>query len=70
MHDARDAPRSYSIHDTVARESLLSNVSGSLSACNAVDDDIYSEDDDTGPIGMQCLPTLSRRVRTPSICEI
>jgi hypothetical protein len=59
---ANQAPRSCSIHDSVARDSVVSEFSGSISGCDAIDPDAYSEDDDTGPVGMQCLPTLSRSV--------
>lgn len=59
---AHQAPRSYSIHDGAARDTIVSEMSGSISGCEGIDPDVYSEDDDTGPLGMQCLPTLSRRV--------
>lgn len=60
MRQADQAPRSYSIHDAVSRERALSDVSGSVSAY-AADEDDYSDEDES-PLGLHCLPTLSRRV--------
>jgi hypothetical protein len=62
MRQAEQAPRSYSIHDSVARESAdLSEASGSISAYGAADEDDYTDEDES-PLGLHCLPTLSRRV--------
>ena len=60
MRQADQAPRSYSIHDAVSRERALSEASGSVSAY-AADEDDYSDEDES-PLGLHCLPTLSRRV--------
>lgn len=48
------------IHEAVARGRALSEASGSMSASPA-DEDAYSDEDDS-PLGLHCLPTLSRSV--------
>ena len=60
MVDGEQPPRSYSIHEAIARERTLSEASGSLSAFPN-EQDVYSDEDDS-PLGLHCLPTLSRRV--------
>ena len=60
MGEMEQPPRSYSIHEAIARERTLSEASGSLSAC-PIEEDVYSDEDDS-PLGLHCLPTLSRRV--------
>ena len=60
MGEVKQPPRSYSIHEAIARERTLSEASGSLSAC-PIEEDVYSDEDDS-PLGLHCLPTLSRRV--------
>lgn len=60
MGEGKQPPRSYSIHEAIARERALSDASGSLSAIPN-DEDIFSDEDDS-PLGLHCLPTLSRRV--------
>ncbi len=47
-------------HEAAARERALSVASGSMSA-SPVDEDAYSDEDDS-PLGLHCLPTLSRSV--------
>ncbi len=60
MVDGEQPPRSHSIHEAIARERTLSEASGSLSAIPN-EEDAYSDEDDS-PLGLHCLPTLSRRV--------
>ncbi len=60
MVDGELPPRSYSIHEATARERTLSEASGSLSAFPN-EEDVFSDEDDS-PLGLHCLPTLSRRV--------
>ena len=66
MQQASQAPRSFSIHEQVAaeeEEATLRGMSGSLSAAEGEDIGVDSDaEDDSGPIGLQCLPHLSRRV--------
>ena len=56
-------PMSHPIHEDTARESVVSG----YSALEADDFEAISDgDDDNGPLGLQCLPHLSRRV--PDFC--
>ena len=60
MVEGGQPPHSYSIHEAIAREGSLSEASGSLSAYPD-EEDAFS-DADNSPLGLHCLPTLSRRV--------
>jgi hypothetical protein len=61
MTQATDAIMSHPINEDAARESVIS---GSFSALDGEDLEDYSDaEDENGPLGLQCLPHLSRRVR-------